>query len=301
MSILDVQLDGFYFIAGQVFAGDPAIETGFAYCYKMLEGTVVDIYAEMVGELGWYEFSGLASAQYIIKAEPSPNSIYYGDFLPTYYGDVLHWEEATVIDLTSGTDDAHIHLVPATTAPQGPGSISGMISNEAGRVGAANIPVILRSEDYATTYMTYSSSDGSFLFSGLSLGNYELFAEIPGKSTTPQSYVLDEANNSVTGIEMVITVTQIIFTDAGISDLFSASPVFYPNPVRDQLNISLAPVHKTRLNISLSDLAGKIILNEDYIVTGAEILKMDITNLTSGIYIINIKTEQGSYIQKIIK
>ena len=36
----------------------------------MIEGQVVDVFAEMVGEQGWYEFSGLSSAHYIITNEP---------------------------------------------------------------------------------------------------------------------------------------------------------------------------------------------------------------------------------------
>ena len=296
-SILDVELQGFYFIAGQVFAGDPHIETGFAYGYKMVEGTVVDIYAEMVGEEGWYEFSGLGTAQYIIKAEPSPNSMYYGDFLPTYYGDVLHWEEATIINLPESTDDAHIHLVAATTAPLGPGSISGMIGNEAGRSGAANIPIILKSADPEMAFMTYSSSDGSFLFSGLALDNYEIFAEIPGKSTTPQPIVLDELHNTMSGIEMLILEEQIIFVDMGISDIFETSPVIYPNPVRDQVNISLDPVSPIALVISVTDITGRAVIMEEHQASGPETIILDASNLAKGVY--NLRILAGGFMTNV--
>ncbi|MBW6460850.1 MAG: carboxypeptidase-like regulatory domain-containing protein, partial [Bacteroidales bacterium] len=166
-SILDVQLSGFYLIAGQVFADENHIESGFAYCYKMLDGTVVDVYAGMVGGQGWYEFSGLSVAHYIIKSEPSPNSVYYGSYLPTYYGDVLHWEDATIIHLTAGTEQAHINLVPVISGSPGPGSISGKIENQGDAMSAANIPVILRSLGSSGAHLTYSSTDGTFLFSGL--------------------------------------------------------------------------------------------------------------------------------------
>lgn len=51
-STLNVTLSGFYFIAGRVFAGEIPVTSGFAYGYKMQEGDVVDIYADMIGELG---------------------------------------------------------------------------------------------------------------------------------------------------------------------------------------------------------------------------------------------------------
>jgi hypothetical protein len=301
MSILDVELDGFYFIAGQVFAGEPHIETGFAYGYKMLEGTVVDIYAEMVGEQGWYEFSGLASAQYIIKAEPSPNSMYYGDFLPTYYGDVLHWEEATVINLTAGTESAHIHLIPATMASQGPGSISGTISTENGRAGAANVPVILRATETEEFYMTYSGSDGTFQFTGLDLAAYEIFAEVPGKSITPQAIVLDELHTSVSGIEMLIMQTQIIFVGAGITDVFETAPVIYPNPVKNQLNVAIDPVQPVIVMISITDLVGRTILREEHEINSAETMVLDVSRLAKGIYSLTITGLDASITEKIIK
>lgn len=301
MSVLDVQMDGFYFIAGQVFAGDPAIETGFAYGYKMLEGTVVDIFAEMVGEQGWYEFSGLPAAQYIIKAEPSPNSAYYGDFLPTYYGDVLHWEDATIIDLTSGTDDAHIHLVAATTAAQGPGSVSGTISHETGRTGAANIPIVLSSPETGEVYMTYSSSDGSFLFSGLALGSYSIFAEIPGKSIVPKSLTLDESHNSITGVEMLIMEHQIIFSESGIADLFVTSPVIYPNPVNEHVNISIDPIRPVTLKISVTDLAGKEMISEEHKISKAETIILDASRLAKGFYCLIIESKDVSITEKIAK
>jgi hypothetical protein len=302
-STLDVQMEAiqYYFIAGQVFAGDPHIESGIAYGYKMLEGTVVDVYAEMTGDGGWYEFSGLSTAQYIIKAEPSPNSMYYGDFLPTYYGDVLHWEDATVINLTQGTESAHIHLVPATASAQGPGSISGIISNETGRSGAANIPIILRSEDPEFSFITYSSSDGSFLFSGLNYGNYELFAEIPGKSTIPQTIALDEVHNAVSGIEMLIQQTKIIFVGLGLSDLPELSPVIYPNPVTDHLNISLNPEKPLSLIISVTDIAGRVILKEEHFVSGPETISLDASTLANGVYNVIIEANGRVMQQKIIK
>lgn len=303
MSQLDVQLHAIelYAIAGRVFAGDPAIESGFAYGYKMQEGIVTDVYAEMVGAEGHYEFSGLSPAQYIIKAEPSPNSQYYGDFLPTYYGDVLHWEEATIINLTGTTDGRHIHLVPVTASPQGPGVISGIISNESGRSGAANIPIVLRSVDPASAIMTYSSTDGSFLFSGISLGTYQLFAEIPGKSMTPETIVLDDAHNSVTGIDMLIQTNQIVIVGAGIADILQTAPVIYPNPVKDKLNIVLDPAKPVHVIINITDMMGRVVIAEEYQVNGPETIVTDVSGLAKGFYNLRIVAEGCSINQKIVR
>ncbi|MFA4863802.1 MAG: T9SS type A sorting domain-containing protein [Bacteroidales bacterium] len=296
-SILDVELEGYYYLVGRVYAGENPIETGFAYGYKMLEGTVVDIYAEMVGEEGWYEFSGLSSAHYIVKAEPSPNSIYYGDYLPTYYGDVLHWEEATVINLVQSTDDAHINLVLVTNAPEGPGSISGSIDN--GK--SANIPIILRTAEPGTAVMTYSSTDGSFLFSNLAYGTYEIFAEIPGKSIIPQPIVLDEVHPSAESIDMMILESEIIFLGIAESEVFENMPVIYPNPALDYLNISLKLKKPVSMNIELADPLGRVIIHQVKMINGNENISLNLDYLPKGIYFLKLEANQEVVVKRFIK
>jgi hypothetical protein len=280
-----------------VFASENPIESGFAYGYKMHEGTVIDIYAEMVGPEGWYEFNGLESAPYIVKAEPSPTSIYYGNYLPTYYGDVLHWEEATVIDLVQNTDGAHIHLVPVINAPEGQGSISGTI--DGGR--SANIPVVLRATESGIAVMTYSSTDGSFVFSSLDYGTYEVFAEIPGKSITPLSIILDADHQSAEGVDMMILETEIIFLGIAESDIFEAVPFIYPNPVKESINVTLNLKKSSQVNIGITDLAGRIIASENYSVSDQQNLVIDATSLPKGIYLLRCEARGETIVKKFVK
>jgi hypothetical protein len=298
-SILDAELQPIenYLLTGRVYAGDNYIETGFAYGYKMHEGNVVDIYAEMVNAEGRYTFTGLSSAQYIVKAEPSPNSMYYGNFLPTYYGDVLHWEDATVINLTQSTDGAHIHLVAVTNAPEGNGSISGMISGER----SANIAIVLKATETGTASMTYSSTDGSFVFSNLSFGNYEVFAEIPGKSITPRSVVLDEVNPTAEGIDMMILENEIVFLGIAESDIFKTVPFIYPNPVKDKINVNINLKKSSRVKIEISDLAGRIFNTEDYDITGQKTITIDSKELSKGIYLLRCASGNEVMVNKFIK
>ena len=300
-SILDVTLEPVnptYFLVGRVYAGDNYIESGFAYGYRLVEDTVVAIYAEMVGPEGWYEFTGLAAGHYIVKAEPSPSSIYYGDYLPTYYGDVLHWEDAAIIELAGSTDGKHIHLVPVTNAPEGPGSISGTIEGDS---SSATIPIILRTTDLQTAVMTYSSTDGSFRFTDLGYGSYEVFAEFPGKTTTPQNIVLDEVNQAVEGIDMMILQNEIIFLGIEESDVFENVPVIYPNPVKDLINVMINLKKPSMVNISLSDPAGRIASEETYQVINQKNIMIDAISLPKGIYLLKITADKETIVNKIVK
>ncbi len=295
-SILDVELSGYYFLVGRVFAGENHLESGFAYGYKMVEEIVVDIYAEMVGEEGWYEFSGLSAANYIVKAEPSPTSEYYGDYLPTYFGDVIHWEDATVIELNQSTDDAHIHLVAAVSAPQGPGNISGSIENS-GR--AAGIPIVLKTPE--TVSMTYSSTDGTYNFSNLAYGTYEIFAEIPGKSILPQTIILNEVNPSADGIDMMILESEIVFLGIAESEIFETVPYIYPNPVKDVANLMISLKKATVVNVKILNPEGRLISSESYDVNGKELIGIDVSNLSKGLYLLKMEAAGEVVVRRFIK
>jgi len=292
-STLDVQLGGYYFLVGRVWAGDNAVAGGFAYGYKMTEdGTVVDIYAEMTGELGYYEFSGLSSAWYIVKAEPSPSSPYYGAYLPTYYGDVLHWEDATVIHLTQNTDGAQIHLVAATTMPSGTGSISGSIQNSGDQANAADIAVILRVAASGEAVITYSDAEGNFTFDNLGYGTYEVFAEIPGKSITPRSVTLDESTPSVSGVDMMITGGQIVFL--GIEeDFIYTLTAPYPNPASDLVRINISLEKPAKLTIEVSDVSGRIIQTGQQMIETAGTVSIDLSAIPAGYYFVRISDGKG--------
>lgn len=287
-----------YFLVGRVFAGDNYLESGFAYGYKMIEEEVVDVYADMVGEEGWYEFTGLAPAGYIVKAEPSINSQFYGDYLPTYYGDVIHWEDATLINLTGNTDGAQIHLVPDVSAPQGPGHISGTVTNSS---RTSDVPVILRTLEPSSVTMTMTAADGTFSFDNLASGTYEIFAEIPGKSTTPMVVELTESSPSAENIDMLITTSEIIFLGIDESAVFENIPYIYPNPVQDQINIVLNLKKETNIKVDITDLSGRIISSENYNLSGMKNVQLDASGLSHGMYLVKIIGGDEVLTSRIIK
>lgn len=288
-STLDVQMNSFYFIAGQVWAGENFVPDAFSYLYKMTEnGTVVDIFADLTGDLGWFEYPELSSAFYIIKAEPNPNSSYYGNFLPTYYGDVLYWEDATVIHLTGSTDDADIHLVAATDMPQGTGSISGTVTNESDQPLTAGVAVILQLSDTEEAAVAYTDAEGAFIFEGLGYADYRLFADIIGKTTVPMEITLNEGTPSVSGISMVVTSQQVIFLGMEESEFVSGLSKPFPNPVTGQVSLVVNMLKPATLRVDLVDLMGRTIMQQTFTMINSGKMDMDLSGLPAGIYSIRI-------------
>ncbi|MDQ0064800.1 M28 family peptidase [Chryseobacterium lathyri] len=67
----------------------------------------------------------------------------------------------------------------------------------------------------------------------------------------------------------------------------------YPNPARDVLNIELSEGH-TNFKVEISDMNGRLILNAE------NEKKINTSNLTNGMYMVTVKSDQNSITKKII-
>jgi hypothetical protein len=245
----------------------------------------------MIGEQGWFEFTGMESGAYIVKTEPSPTSIYYCSYLPTYYGDVLHWEDATTIHLSQNTDDAAIHLVPFGDMPQGTGVIRGNITNGGDIPTSDGIPIILRIQGTSVATMLYADAQGNFEFTAMGYGNYELFAEIPGKSMVPILITLSQSSPSATGISMIVLPEEIVFGTGETEDFQNISQVF-PNPAYESANIIVNPRNPVSVEIGIIDITGRVLQSEKRKIQSLEKIQVDLSRIPSGVYTLRIMTEK---------
>lgn len=75
----------------------------------------------------------------------------------------------------------------------------------------------------------------------------------------------------------------------------------YPNPASDYLNVDFSGLYKGKVYLSISDLSGKIVFQEDYIKSNYEYNKVISTNqIKTGTYIVTIKTGNITENQTII-
>lgn len=70
----------------------------------------------------------------------------------------------------------------------------------------------------------------------------------------------------------------------------------YPNPFNEELTIALD--NKQNSEITISDITGKIIVNQNY---NGQIIKLDMSRLSAGQYIVTIKNDTSIITRKIVK
>ena len=84
---------------------------------------------------------------------------------------------------------------------------------------------------------------------------------------------------------------------ASVNDkLPSNSASIYPNPANNEITVSVDNKYQVQ-SIKMMDITGREVKN----LTASNIVKIDITDLQSGYYIINIQTNKGLISSKLIK
>ncbi len=246
----------------------------------------------------YYEFSDKVSGNYLVKAFVVGGVPGSSGYIPTYGLSTPHWDSASSIMHTSGTDTMHINMIYGTV-PSGTGFISGFVVSGAGRATTTDAPlpnVLVYLVDATTnniiTY-TYTDVSGAYSFSGLADGSYIIYPEVYKYYTTP-SVVLTLSTFTDTIIYVNFkqhttlgTITPYLIT-TGIKQATSIwAPTVFPNPAKDELNISgITGV----TSYKLESVTG-ITLQDGNIEPFSNSIPMQ--KIIPGIYILELISEEG--------
>ena len=81
----------------------------------------------------------------------------------------------------------------------------------------------------------------------------------------------------------------------GVNDFDLSNLKYYPNPVNDLLTITYTDVIT---NVEVFDLNGRMVIKRNF---DNQTVQLDFSNLSSGTYMLNIKTKENSQFVKIVK
>lgn len=130
---------------------------------------------------------------------------------------------------------------------------------------------------------------------------------------------IKENNVAVAGQESSIYFMQLDAADMGvynkITDVYSGlcidstgivdntltSMNLYPNPASNMVTIALSSTETANASLSIYNLMGQCVYTESLnVVEGSNFHQLNISNLNAGIYMVNVKTAQGTSTQKLI-
>lgn len=258
---------------------------------------------------GFYSFSGVADGDYLVKAAIEVGSDQYDNYLPTYHVDVLYWNEATTITVPGNVGVLYNIDMVSGTNPGGPGFIGGLIIDGANLTGGQveirgdgdpleNVSILLLTDNDLPITHTISNAQGEFEFPNLAWGTYKLVVEVLGKEQGIK-FITIGPDNQTGFVNFEVNETYV----TRIEDVLNgASLKVFPNPVDENMNVQIEIRQNTNLNISVNNLLGKTIFMENKdLQEGIQTMNINLKDLPSGIYFLNLSDGQEIISHKIMK
>jgi PKD repeat protein len=286
-------------VYGQVLAGGFPAVSGMVMIFSLDTTANYTPYVEVatIDTAGTYYFTMVPDGNYYIYAIP----ILPSGYLPTYYGDVLFWESATLVPLGQAVNPYNINLIPADSSLWGNGNINGQVSQGQLKEAALDkITMLLMNENKSPIKYYQVENSGSFTFPSLALGTYWLKAEIPGVTSDLIQVTLTEENPTA-NVVMTFTGNKILGIDEPAPDVVAG--ILYPNPVSESAHLVLSSTKTLEVRIDLSNLAGQSLYHSSKnIGSGETLITIPTGQLPKGIYLLQIRSESGMMIsRKIVK
>jgi len=117
------------------------------------------------------------------------------------------------------------------------------------------------------------------------------------------TYYLISPPNGVYAVQVTnsygcVITSDMITVNVGVEEIALENQLnIYPNPVTDVLNVQWNNTTETA-TLSIHDLSGRLVLSER-VANGNAVL--DLSNLSSGNYILELQTEEGSLRKQVVK
>jgi hypothetical protein len=280
-------------LGGHVYGPYFPIDLGLAYLYIFDEfNNLIPLDTTRIDTLGYYWFHAVPAGKYLTKARLQGGSELYGQYIPTYYGDVYDWIDAEEIVMDNEDNwEAHIHLIPSSGITSGEGKIEGLISYDTSLIFKTPIPagdveIVLLSEQGGLLTCGLSDNGGNFDFENLAFGTYQMFPDVAGVLTTPMYVTLSEEGPTVSDVSMIIFPEEITFSvNDNTSDFVDQALLLYPNPATDQARISLQVKKSSSLTVLVTDMAGRRVhMQESRVSEGSQEIIVPVRELPAGLY-----------------
>lgn len=287
----------YYHLGGHCFVDQFPIDNGYAFLYQVDDDDVLIPFdtAVLNDTLGQYYFYQVPEGRYCIKTQPGQLSMYYGERMPTYFGNSEYWKDAEVIEHNHTDFDYHVDLLESSGIPEGSGIISGKItftSNDRDDNPYSTEGVSVYILDALNMPMGYQYTDkyGQFNFENMAMGTYWIYPELAGFDLNKESIELTDMIPEVQDVEILINTDAVylIFPDReGLEDNFVGQP--YPNPAADHITFEVNLNNSKDLKFELVDLQGKVLVSEILNLTGGfSKNKIETSAFEPGIYFLRL-------------
>ena len=291
----------------------PGIQNFMVYLikYDSLTTTLSLADSQTAQGVSWinYGFQNKPAGRYFVKAAMLGQPVGTAGCIPTYHDSALYWSNAQAINHPTGTNYfysvADIYMRSGTVT-SGPGFVGGNVSLGANKGNSSGVPrmaVYLRRIGNAIVKAAITDANGDFSFQNIPTGTYNVYPEQMNYATTPYAnIVVTNASATVTGINFNQDNNQKNIKPRGTSVgnvPVNSSFKIYPNPANDKVTLIWTANSEKAVNVMITDIAGRIIVQQQMDMTSGKEQSLDISHLSSGTYFLKMHAAQGDLVQQI--
>ncbi len=264
------------------------------------------------GTSAYYQFTTSAvTDSYRVKAAYYAVPFSSTGFVPTYYSSYYYWYDATAFYHSApSADDGKDITMAYGTVTSGPGFIGGDVTTGANKGTstsgpAVNLQVYLLNSSGHIMQQTFTDATGHYSFPNLTLGTYTVFPENINYMTTAYTSInLTASKDSMTSANFGMhTISKTITpSSTGVQNYSSvnSSVIAFPNPTTGKVNIQWDEATTEKGTITITDVAGQEVYSSKINLTqGTGTSQIDLSALSSGVYMISIKSGTLSYNNKL--
>ncbi len=291
---------------GTVHCGVHFVDHGFIQLIRVDSNNVMTVAdsKEFGDSAGSYWFGGVPAGHYYLKAELLPASIYFGQFVPTYYQEALNWTNATLIFIGEPQNPYNFGLRHVEGPLSGNGNISGTITEgtkvNSGGSPAPNVEVLLL--DGQNTALDYVKTDagGHFEFPAVALGSYTIWPEVAGLLTTPAHVTLDATKPAVI-LPFTMTISNVAYgISHNLPDLITSVGEVFPNPaVNGVASFSVTVSRALAIDLVIYNMSGQMMISsKENLQQGINLVRVNVGALVRGNYTVELRSPEGGSVNR---
>lgn len=304
----------YYLLGGQVFYNSLPIDTFNVILFRDINSYLQPVDTARFDTLGYFYFIDIIEGDYKVKIMPTANSSYALNSTPTYYDHHLFWDVSQNINLNAHTFSADVDMIMLNQS-NGSGVVNGLLyydnsTSTSYSYPPGSSPVLENKEIYVLekatgnpVRFTRTAPDGSFSIDNIPYGTYEVYADYPGKYCQAVDVTISANNTVIDSVKLKISDDQISGVVIDKIDNPAIIGEAYPNPSRDIFNLPVKLLSATDVELSVQTINGQEVFHAHrQLMPGKQNLKLDLSGLEKGIYLLNVKTSdnQANSRQKLI-
>lgn len=305
---IDVGEQIYFPVFGQILANFFPADEVTVQLFESVGGMPVLSDSALVGEQGAYAFYMVPQGSYLMRTALAAGSVLFDEFLPTYSGNTVLWEEASPVYVNQLVSGADIWLVPVPGPTVGNGTISGSVQwagdGKTGlTTGMAGVPVYLFSSQGVLIQAVYTDQSGQFVFQTVPDGSFVMRPEITGLPVTPLPVSIGGAAVVVSDVTFRVSESGIQY---GVVELLPAGVVSVglpaPNPAHGKAMLEVEVVESMTMSVSLVDLSGRVVYAcIEALEPGTNRLSLPAEKLRPGVYTVLLnKGSDALVVRKLI-